>query len=62
MKAIGYEKYGKGFDPQAVRDRGGLGLVSMRERAGRIGGQLAIHSVPGEGTKITVQIAGGMDE
>jgi signal transduction histidine kinase len=45
---------GQGFDPADVRDTGGLGLVSMRERAEKIGGQLTIRSVPGEGASVTV--------
>ncbi len=53
---------GQGFDPQAMNDRGGLGLVSMQERAERIGGRLAIHSAPGEGTTIVVQVRGDSNE
>jgi signal transduction histidine kinase len=45
---------GAGFDPQAVAGRGGLGLVSMRERAERLGGSLTVESAPGEGTRIKV--------
>ncbi len=40
---------GRGFDP---RQAGGLGLVIMRERAQSVGGSLAIHSRPGDGTRI----------
>ena len=35
-----------------MHDKGGLGLISMQERAAKIGGQLTISSVPGEGTKV----------
>jgi len=52
---------GQGFDPKAQGDHGGLGLVGMRERARRIGGQLTIQSAPGEGTTITVEVKGGAD-
>jgi signal transduction histidine kinase len=45
---------GRGFDAADVRDTGGLGLVSMQERADKIGGRLTIHSAPGEGTKVRV--------
>ena len=31
---------GHGFDPAAVKDRGGMGLVSMRERARQLDGRL----------------------
>ena len=47
---------GQGFDASEIRDTGGLGLVSMRERAEKIGGQLAIHSAPGEGTRVSVGV------
>jgi ligand-binding sensor domain-containing protein/signal transduction histidine kinase len=47
---------GRGFDPQAVSDKGGLGLVSMRERAEKLVGTLTITSAPGEGTNVQVSI------
>jgi PAS domain S-box-containing protein len=46
---------GAGFVPRGS-DRGGLGLVSMRERVSFIGGQIVIHSAPGEGTRIGVRV------
>jgi signal transduction histidine kinase len=50
---------GRGFDPATARDAGGLGLISMQERADKICGELTIHSAPGEGTKVTVSVADG---
>ncbi len=47
---------GVGFDPDAVDDTGGLGLISMRERAARMGGSLTLDSRPGEGTKVNVSV------
>jgi PAS domain S-box-containing protein len=47
---------GKGFDPRAVKHRGGMGLTTMRERAERLGGELDIHSNPDQGTKISIRI------
>jgi PAS domain S-box-containing protein len=47
---------GRGFDPDAVRDRGGQGLVSMRERAANVGGRLAVLSTPGQGTTVRVEV------
>jgi signal transduction histidine kinase len=47
---------GQGFNPAEVRDQGGLGLISMKERADKIGGRLTIRSVPGEGTIVTVTV------
>jgi signal transduction histidine kinase len=43
---------GKGFDPQAGRASGGLGLAGMAERARRVGGEFAVQSCPGRGTRI----------
>ena len=49
---------GAGFDPQSM-ERAELprfGLAIMRERAQAIGGRLAIDSVPGEGTSVSIEI------
>jgi PAS domain S-box-containing protein len=46
---------GNGFDPETY-ERSGLGLVSMRERVSFLGGQLAIRSAPGAGTRIGVRV------
>jgi signal transduction histidine kinase len=48
--------FGAGFNPESVEAKGGLGLVSMRERLGLIGGQLAIESQPLDGTRIRVRV------
>ncbi|MEZ4866054.1 MAG: GAF domain-containing protein [Caldilineaceae bacterium] len=37
-------------------DRGGLGLVTMRERAVQLGGILSIDTAPGQGTTVRVQL------
>lgn len=47
---------GSGFDPAQLPSSGGLGLVSMHERAIQMGGALTIHSVPGAGTTVQVTI------
>lgn len=51
---------GKGFrGPLTLQDmavRGKLGLLGMQERAQLLGGKLALHSQPGEGTSVTVEI------
>jgi signal transduction histidine kinase len=41
---------GHGFEPEAVRGRGGLGLAGMRERAREIGWELEVEPAPGGGT------------
>ncbi|MGA4842816.1 GAF domain-containing protein [Streptomyces sp. G45] len=51
---------GRGFDPRATRRAGRhLGLVSMRDRAGGVGGRLTVESEPGEGTTIEMEVPGG---
>jgi PAS domain S-box-containing protein len=47
---------GQGFDLEAFKDRTGIGLASMRERAESLGGQLLIDSHPGQGTCVEVLI------
>ena len=44
---------GEGFDPASTN--GGFGLLSMRERARAIGGELSVDSRPGEGTTVTLK-------
>jgi signal transduction histidine kinase len=51
---------GRGFDPHAVRRAGRhLGLVSMRDRAGGVGGRLTVESGPGKGTVVELEVPGG---
>jgi signal transduction histidine kinase len=45
---------GRGFDVSAPQQ--GMGLASMRERAGSVGGTLKITSVPGTGTKVRLTL------
>jgi len=49
---------GCGFDLHQVTasNSGGLGLLGMRERVELIGGLYEIHSKPGEGTRIDVEV------
>ena len=47
---------GAGFEPETAGELGGLGLVSLRERAKHLGGALTISSKPGEGTQIKVKV------
>lgn len=48
------EDDGKGFDPTARGATGGLGLLSMKERAAQVGGTASITSQVGQGTKVRV--------
>jgi len=45
---------GRGFDAKVIA--AGLGLVSVRERLGYVGGSVVIDSVPDEGTVATLKI------
>lgn len=53
---ISIEDDGRGFDTQSTEALSGIGLVSMRERAEMIGGQLLISSVKDKGTSVTLHI------
>jgi signal transduction histidine kinase len=54
------EDNGKGFNPPTLTDHpttaGKLGLIGMHERARLLGGSLSVDSVPGEGTKVVVNV------
>jgi PAS domain S-box-containing protein len=54
------EDDGKGFSPGVLPRKtsggGGMGILSMRERASTFGGTLTIESAPGKGTTILVMI------
>jgi len=53
---------GSGFDPAGPQAQRHLGLVSMRERAESIGGDLRIESAPGAGTTVSLEVdLGGRD-
>jgi signal transduction histidine kinase len=41
---------GRGFDASRLDEKGGLGIVSMRERLRLVGGQLTLRTAPAEGT------------
>lgn len=54
MLVLTVEDDGRGFD--ATRASEGHGFRSMRQRAERMGGTLAIESVPGRGTQLVARV------
>jgi signal transduction histidine kinase len=48
---------GIGFDPAMVRNKGGVGLTAMQERAAELGATLMVESSPGEGTQLKVEVS-----
>lgn len=53
--ALSVSDNGKGFPPEEPASTG-LGLSSMRYRAGLAGGELAVQSIPGAGTSIVCKV------
>jgi signal transduction histidine kinase len=53
---ITIEDDGAGFDPTLTEAGGGQGIRNMRERAASIGASCSFESVPGRGTKVTVEL------
>lgn len=53
---------GKGFDAGAFlehigsREGAHLGLISVNSQIGYLGGEMELHSTPGEGTRITLRL------
>jgi signal transduction histidine kinase len=48
---------GQGFDSRQVK---GLGLLGIQERVTRLGGKCAVHSTPGSGTILAVELPFGL--
>ena len=53
---LGVSDTGVGFDVEAARRNGGLGLVSMQERVHLVHGEFFIESSPGKGTRIVAKV------
>lgn len=47
---------GIGFNIRSAGAKGGLGLISMRERAERMGGLFELETIPRQGTTVTVRL------
>jgi signal transduction histidine kinase len=53
--AVADDGVGMAQDPELLA-RQGFGLASMRQRAGAIGGEWQVESVPGRGTRVSVRL------
>jgi signal transduction histidine kinase len=53
---LGIRDWGCGFDVERARRKGGLGLISMQDRAQSLDGTLKISSRSGHGTEIVVEV------
>jgi signal transduction histidine kinase len=53
---LAVEDDGKGFSPQGMDRRAGLGLISMKERTQQVGGDFSLDSGPGRGTVIRITV------
>jgi two-component system CheB/CheR fusion protein len=47
---------GAGFDPDLLRGKRGLGIISMEERVRLVAGELTTRSRPGKGTRVLVEV------
>ena len=47
---------GHGFDPETIKGKRGLGLVSMEERLRIVGGTLSLRSRQGSGTHVVAKV------
>ena len=53
---VGVDDDGIGFSPESPRKSDSYGLLGLRERALLLGGEIAIASAPGQGTRIVVRL------
>jgi PAS domain S-box-containing protein len=53
---ITIEDDGVGFDPEIAEHAGGQGFRNMRERAANAGASCTHESMPGKGTKVTIEV------
>jgi signal transduction histidine kinase len=50
---------GRGFDPQDIAERHGMGLMLMRERVAELGGDFRLDAAPGWGAAVVVRLPAG---
>ncbi len=50
---------GRGFDPQELKETSGMGLFSIRERTGMLGGRMKVTSAKGKGSRFSLMVPDG---
>lgn len=56
MVRVTVDDNGRGFDPEAVKESGSLGLKLIRERAEMLGGSFEVDSAAGKGARVTFTV------
>ncbi|MGN8055381.1 tetratricopeptide repeat-containing sensor histidine kinase [Pedobacter sp. 22163] len=59
---ITFEDNGTGFEVESLEDKKGMGLDNLRNRIAFLQGKFEIHSSPGEGTSIDIELKTTIDE
>lgn len=59
---ITFEDNGQGFDMDTLSDKKGMGLDNLKNRIAFMQGKFEVHSAPGEGTSIDIELKTNIDE
>ena len=59
---ITFEDNGIGFEMESLEDKKGMGLDNLRNRIAFLQGKFEVHSSPGEGTSIDIELKTSIDE
>ncbi|WP_406826948.1 ATP-binding protein [Pedobacter sp. KACC 23697] len=59
---ITFEDNGRGFDMATLADKKGMGLDNLKNRIAFLQGKFEVHSAPGEGTSIDIELKTSIDE
>ncbi|GGH03376.1 tetratricopeptide repeat-containing sensor histidine kinase [Pedobacter zeae] len=59
---ITFEDNGIGFDMASISDKKGMGLENLKNRIAFLQGKFEVHSMPGEGTSIDIELKTSTDE
>jgi two-component system, NarL family, sensor kinase len=59
---ITFEDNGRGFDMDTLADKTGMGLDNLKNRIAFLQGKFEVHSAPGEGTSIDIELKTSIDE